>query len=193
MKRICVFCGSNPGLNPTFAEAAREMGAALARRGLGLVYGGGCVGLMGVVADAVLAEGGEVIGVIPGALVARELAHNGVTELRIVRSMHERKAAMESLSDGFVALPGGLGTFEEICEMLTWAQLGLHRKPCAVLDVEGYYDPLLALLDRAVAEGFLRPQYRALLLASREPEDLLDRMAAYQPRDVPKWIESEES
>lgn len=168
------------------------MGAAVAYRGLGVVYGGGCIGLMGEVADAALAEGGEVIGVIPEALLARELGHQGLTELRVVGSMHERKALMADLSDAFVALPGGFGTFEEFCEVLTWSQLGLHQKPCGLLNVEGYYDPLLALFDQAVAVALLRQEHRAIVLEGREPERLLDLLAGYRPPDVEKWIAPEE-
>jgi uncharacterized protein (TIGR00730 family) len=168
------------------------MGELLARRGLGLVYGGGCVGLMGILADAVLAAGGEVIGVIPAALMAREVGHTGVTELRVVGSMHERKALMADLSDAFVALPGGFGTLEEFCEVLTWAQLGIHRKPCGLLNADGYYDPLLALLDHAVAERFLRPAHRALVLEERDLERLLDRLATSRLPDLEKWVDREE-
>ncbi len=169
------------------------MGEALALRGIALVYGGGNVGLMGIVADAALAAGGEVIGVIPKALVAKELAHTGLTDLRVVGSMHERKALMAELSDAFVALPGGYGTFEEFCEVLTWAQLGLHRKPCGLLNVEGYYDHLIALFDHALGEEFLRPQHRSLVLEEQEPMLLLDRLAGYQPLLVDKWIDRGET
>ena len=193
MKRVCVFCGSNVGARPVYADAARAVGGALARRGCGLVYGGGCIGLMGIVADAVLAHGGEVIGVIPEALVAKELAHRGLTELRVVGSMHERKASMADLADAFIALPGGYGSFEEFCEMLTWAQLGLHRKPCGLLNVDGYYDSLLALFDRAVTERFVRPVHRALVLEDRDPDRLLDRLAAYQAPTLEKWIDRDET
>ena len=193
MDRICVFCGSARGVDPAYAEAARLTGTALARRGLGLVYGGGHVGLMAVVADAALAAGGEVIGVIPDALAARELAHTGVTDLRIVGSMHERKALMASLSDGFIALPGGYGTLEELCEVLTWAQLGLHPKPCGLLNTRGYFNHLLALFDHAVTEGFLLPVHRALVLEETDPEALFDRLAAYQPPPLHRWIDSDET
>jgi len=169
------------------------MGRALARRGLGLVYGGGCVGLMGVLADAVLAEGGEAIGVIPEAMVAKELAHHGLTELRVVRSMHQRKALMAELADAFVALPGGLGTLEEFCEMLTWAQLGLHGKPCGLLNVEDYYAALLRLLDHAQAETFLRPEHRSMILVADQPDPLLDMLAAYRPPQGEKWIDREQA
>src|SRR5215813_14615637 len=176
MKRICIFCGSRTGTRPEYAETARTMGRALVRRGIGLVYGGGCVGLMGIVADAVMGGGGEVIGVIPEALVTRELAHGDITQLIIVHSMHQRKAKMAELSDAFIAMPGGYGTFEEFCEIITWAQLGLHRKPCAILNVEGYYDPLLALFDRAVTEGFVYPSNRRLVIQETDPGRLLDLM-----------------
>jgi uncharacterized protein (TIGR00730 family) len=180
MKRICVFCGSSPGHDPRYLEAARTMGHTLARRGLGLVYGGGSVGLMGAVADAALAAGGEVIGVIPEVLQIRELAHRSLTTLHVVGSMHERKALMAELSDGFVALPGGMGTLEELSEVLTWAQLGLHARPIGLLDVAGYYQPLADFFDRAVGAGFLRPAHRALLLVGHEPGALLDRFAAWR-------------
>ena len=193
LKRVCVFCGSSPGERAGYAAAAREMGRLLAERGIGLVYGGGKVGLMGVVADAVLAGGGEVIGVIPEALMAREVGHGGVTELRVVGSMHERKATMADLSDAFVALPGGFGTWEEYCEVLTWAQLGLHPKPCGLLNVEGYYTPFLALMDHAVAEGFVRPQHRALVLEAVEPARMLELLAGFEPPRVLKWIERDQT
>jgi len=193
MKRVTVFCGSSRGARPAYTDAARQMAAALVRRGLGLVYGGGCVGLMGTLADAVLAEGGEVIGVIPEALVQWEVAHRGCTELRVVGSMHERKALMAELADAFIALPGGYGTVEELCEVLTWSQLGLHVKPCGLLNVEGYYDPLLALLDHSVQERFLRPVHRSLLLQEREPERLLDLLEAFTPPPLDKWIDRDET
>jgi uncharacterized protein (TIGR00730 family) len=169
------------------------MGQTLARRGIGLVYGGGCVGLMGVLADAVLAEGGEAIGVIPEALEAREVAHHGLTELRVVRSMHERKALMAELSDAFVAMPGGYGTFEEFCEVITWAQLGLHEKPCGLLNVENYYAPLLALFDGAVAEGFVRDVQRGIVREAKEPERMLELLERYRPPRVDKWIGRDET
>lgn len=190
MKRVCVFCGSSPGRNPVFAAAAAALGAAIARRGLQLVYGGAHVGLMGALADAVLSDGGRVIGVIPQALVDVEVAHAGLTDLRVVATMHERKALMEGLSDGFVALPGGMGTLEELCEILTWGQLGLHAKPCGVLNVAGYYDPFLAQLDRAVDAGLLRPAHRSMLLVSGEAESLLDRFASYAAPQASKWESS---
>jgi len=192
MKRVCVFCGSSIGSRPVYREAAQALGAALARRNLGLVYGGGKVGLMGVVADAALAAGGEVIGVIPDFLEAKEVGHRGLTELRVVGSMHERKAMMAALSDGFIALPGGYGTLEEFGEILTWAQLDLHHKPIGLLDVAGYYDPLLRLFDHAVAEGFLSPALRALVLEESDPARLLDALAAHEPRAVAKWAGRDE-
>jgi uncharacterized protein (TIGR00730 family) len=193
MTRICVFCGSSIGFRPNFAEAARDLGRALLQRRLGLVYGGGNVGLMGTIADAVIKGGGEVIGVIPEALVERELAHGGVAELVVVRSMHERKAKMAELSDAFIAMPGGYGTFEEFCEIITWAQLGLHRKPCAILNIDGFYDPLLSLFDRAVAEGFLRPANRLIVLQDTNPHRLLDTLANYTPPQTEKWIGRDDS
>jgi hypothetical protein len=189
MKRICVFCGSSPGYDPRYLEAARDMGRLVAGRGLGLVYGGGSVGLMGAVADAALAAGGEVIGVIPEVLQIRELAHRSLTRLHVVGSMHERKALMAELSDGFVALPGGMGTLEELAEVLTWAQLGLHARPVGLLDVAGYYQPLADFLDRAVSAGFLRPAHRALLLVGHEPGTLLDRFAAWRGPALEKVID----
>jgi len=188
MKRICVFCGSNPGRRPEYMEAARAMGRVLVERGIGLVYGGGNVGLMGEVADTVLAAGGVAIGVIPEALMAREAGHTGLTELHVVATMHHRKAMMADLSDGFVALPGGFGTFEEFCEVLTWSQLGFHPKPCGLLNVAGYYGPLLALFDQAVAEGFVPPAHRALVIEETDPARLLDRFAAFRPPSTGKWI-----
>jgi len=169
------------------------MGKTLLQRRIGLVYGGGCVGLMGAIADAVLEGGGEVIGSIPHAMVAREVAHHGITELRIVHSMHERKAMMAELSDAFIALPGGYGTFEEFCEIVTWAPLGLPRKPCGVLNVEGNYDSLLALFDRGVTEGFIHPANRRLVLQETDPERLLNLLASYTPPQVEKWIDRDES
>jgi hypothetical protein len=169
------------------------MGLALLHHGTGLVYGGGCVGLMGIIADTVMKGGGEVTGVIPQALVERELAHGDVSELIIVRSMHERKAKMAELADAFIAMPGGYGTFEEFCEIITWSQLGLHRKPCGILNVDGYYDPLLALFDRAVAEGFIRPGNRLLVMQETDPDRLLDMLANYTPPQTEKWIGRDDS
>ena len=192
MKRVCVFCGSSEGSRPIYAEAARRMGEEIAKRGLGLVYGGGKVGLMGTVADAALAAGGEVVGVMPDALVSKEIGHQGLTELHVVGSMHERKKMMADLSDGFVALPGGYGTLEEFLEVLSWAQLSIHEKPCALLDVAGYWKPLTALFDRTVAEGFVRPDHRALVLTDRDPDRLLDTMGRYAPPAEKKWLDPEE-
>lgn len=188
MKRICVFCGSRPGARAEYADAARAMGLALAERGMGLVYGGGRVGLMGIVADTLLQAGGQVTGVIPEALMRREVGHLALTELHVVASMHERKALMADLADGFVALPGGFGTFEEFCEVITWSQLGIHPKPCGLLNVAGYYAPLLAMFDLAVAEQFIRPDHRELVLEETEPGRLIERMRAFTPPDTEKWI-----
>ena len=192
MRRICVFCGSNSGASAVYAEAARALARELAQRGMGLVYGGGRVGLMGVVADAALEAGVEVIGVIPASLVALEVGHRGLKDLRVVRTMHERKALMAELSDGFIALPGGYGTLDEFCEVLTWGQLGLHRKPCAALNVNRYFDPLLALLDHAVAERFLSRAHRRLVVVQSEPAPLIDAMLAYQPIDTAKWLAADD-
>jgi hypothetical protein len=191
VRRVCVYAGSNPGSDPAYAEAAAAFAATMAERGIGLVYGGGKVGLMGVLADTVLAHGGEAIGVMPQALIEREIGHPGLTDLRVVGSMHERKALMAELSDAFVAVPGGIGTLEELIEVYTWSQLGIHDKACGVLNVNGYYDHLAALLDHAVTEGFLRPQHRAVLSVASEPAELLDRLAAFVPPAVGKWTELE--
>ena len=193
MKRVCVFCGSATGNQPVYREAAEAMGSLLAKRGIGLVYGGGHVGLMGVIADAVLAGGGEAIGVIPQALADREIAHGGLTELRIVDSMHTRKAMMADLSDAFIAMPGGVGTFEEFFEVVTWTQLGLHRKPCGLLNVGGFYTPLAAFIDQAVTEGFIRPVHRAAIVVDSDPARLLDTLATIQLPSVPKWIDRSET
>jgi uncharacterized protein (TIGR00730 family) len=191
--RVCVYAGSNPGSDPAYAEATRALGAELAARGIGLVYGGGKVGLMGVMADTVLAAGGEAIGVMPQALIEREIGHPGLTELKVVHSMHERKALMAELGDAFVALPGGIGTLEELIEVYTWSQLGIHDKACGVLNVRGYYDGLATLLDHAVAEGFLRAQHRAVLSFAEDPAHLLDALAAYEPPRVGKWLELDQT
>ena len=188
LKRICVFCGSSSGTRPLYQQAAQAVGRLLCRRGIELVYGGGRVGLMGVLANACLNEGGRVIGVIPQALADKEVAHTGLTELRIVSSMHERKALMADLSDAFMALPGGFGTWEEFFEVLTWAQLGIQRKACGVLNVGGYYDPLLQMADRALSEGFVREMHRGLLLSDADPERLLDRLSSYAVPAVEKGI-----
>ena len=191
-KRICVFCGSSSGVRESYAQAARTLARHLVSLGIGIVYGGGKVGLMGTLADAALEAGGEVIGVIPESLVAKEVGHGGVSELRVVGSMHERKALMAELSDAFIALPGGYGTFEEFCEVLTWTQLGLHRKPCGVLNVERYYDPLLALFDHAVAEQFVKPAHRGIVIADDNVESLVARLLEYKPPVVNKWIDLKE-
>ncbi len=192
MRRICVFLGSNAGRRPAYREAAAALGTALAKTGIGLVYGGSSVGLMGVLADAALAAGGEVIGIIPQRLVDKEVAHLGLPDLRIVSSMHERKAQMAELSDAFVALPGGAGTLEELFEVWTWAQLGNHAKPCAVLDVEGYYRRLLDFLDHTVEEGFMRREHRDMLVRAESPGELLGKLAAYRAPTVTKWIDGHE-
>jgi len=189
MKRICVFCGSSSGSRPEYRTAAEDMGAELVRSNIGLVYGGTHVGLMGVLADAVLAAGGEAVGVIPENLMAREVGHKGLTKLHVVPSMHERKALMADLSDAFVALPGGLGTLEEFCEVVTWAQLGLHAKPCGILNVMGYYSPLLAMFDHAVEERFLKPQNRGLVLARDSAAELLRALEGWRPVRVEKWLD----
>ncbi len=188
MKWVCVFCGANSGSRPEHAEAARRMGEEIARRGRGLVFGGGRVGLMGVIADAALAAGAPAVGVIPEALATKELAHDGLTEIHVVRSMHERKALMAERSDAFVALPGGFGTLEEFFEVLTWAQLGFHAKPCGLLDVAGYFGPLQTFFDHAVDEGFLRPEHRGMVVAATDPARLLDALDAWTPPPVKKWI-----
>jgi uncharacterized protein (TIGR00730 family) len=176
LRRVCIFCGSSTGLRPDYRTAAERIAIELAKREVGIVFGGGCVGLMGIVADTALAHGAHVIGVIPSAMVAREIAHFGLPDLRIVASMHERKALMATLSDAFVALPGGFGTFEELCEVVTWTQLGLHSKPCGLLNVAGYYDGLVALFDRAVADGFIRPENRRIVMADSDPAALIERL-----------------
>jgi uncharacterized protein (TIGR00730 family) len=193
MQRFCVFCASSVGNDPAFTRAAESLGQALAARQIGLVYGGGNIGLMGVIADAVMNGGGQAIGVIPQALVDKELAHRGITELRIVRSMHERKALMAELSDAFIALPGGFGTMEEFCEVLTWAQLGLHKKPSGLLNISGFYDHFLLFLDHIVETRLLRPQHRELVLDSTNVEDLLTRISAWKPAAIDKWIHPEET
>lgn len=193
MKSVCVFCGSSPGASPVYAEAAAHLGRTAASRGLTLVYGGGHVGLMGVVADGALSAGGRVTGVIPAALEAKELAHRGLTELRVVASMHQRKALMSELSDAFIALPGGIGTLEEWFEVWTWSQLGFQRKPCGLLNVAGYYDHLLAFLDHVAAERFLAPEHRAMILVDDDAGRLLDRLAAYRPPHTEKWLDRSET
>ncbi len=192
LSRVCVFAGSSPGVRPEYAAAAGDLGRELAGRGIGLVFGGGKVGLMGVMADAALEAGGEAVGVIPEALVRKELAHDRLTALEVTANMHERKARMAELADGFIALPGGTGTLEELAEVFTWGQLGFHEKPFALLDVEGYYDGLVGHLARAVSEGFLKPEHLAMLFVSRSPAEILDRFAEYRPRHLNKWIDAKD-
>ncbi|EGK07196.1 decarboxylase [Desmospora sp. 8437] len=189
MKNICVFCGSNPGSSPVYMEGAKQLGISLAEAGITLVYGGARVGLMGAVADTVLAHGGKVIGVIPKSLVDREIAHTGLTDLHIVSSMHERKALMSELADGFIALPGGSGTLEEFFEVFTWAQLGHHQKPCGLLNLNGYYTPLLQFIDHTIGEGFMKEDYRAMILSDSEPKPLLQRFEQYQAPEIVKWVD----
>jgi len=193
VKRLCVFCGSSPGARPAYVATALALGRLLADRGIGVVYGGASVGLMGAVADGALAGGGEVIGVIPRALAAKEIAHTSLTELHVVETMHERKALMSGLSDGFVALPGGIGTLEEIFEAWTWGQLGIHQKPVGILDVRDYYGKLLAFLDDALAQRFVKPEHRAQLVTATEPEELVEKMLAWKPLVVAKWMTEEET
>jgi uncharacterized protein (TIGR00730 family) len=192
MKNVGVFAGSSSGARSEYAAGARNLGRALAARGIGLVYGGARVGLMGALADEVLGAGGRVVGVMPESLVAKEVAHKGLTELRVVKTMHERKAMMSDLADGFVALPGGMGTLDELFEIVTWAQLGLHVKPCGVLNIEGYFDRLLAFIEHAVAERFVRSEHAAMISVAASAPELLDRMAAYRAPVVQKWIEREQ-
>lgn len=189
MRSVCVFCGSSPGSDPAFEAAAVALGDALARRDLRLVYGGGNVGLMGVVANAAMQAGGQVLGVITRALEAKELAHGGLTELLVVDSMHERKAAMADASDCFVMLPGGFGTLDEFFEALTWTQLGIHAKPCGILDVNNYFDALRTFLDLAVEQRFVRAEHRALIVDETDPDSLLDRLVAWQPAHLDKWLD----
>jgi uncharacterized protein (TIGR00730 family) len=193
LKRICVFCGSQPGARPAYVECAQRVGGLLASRGIGLVFGAGRVGLMGALATAVLTQGGEAIGVIPDGLLPKEPAHLGLTKLHVVGSMHERKALMAELADAFITLPGGFGTQDEFWETLTWAQLGLHEKPCGILNLDGYYDYLLAHIERAISEGFVRPEYRSLILVERDPERLLDLLLSYRPPKLNRWITQEEA
>jgi uncharacterized protein (TIGR00730 family) len=192
IRRVCVFCGSSPGDHPDHARASRHFGTLLARESIGLVYGGGKTGLMGEIADAVLAAGGEVIGVIPEHLDAREVAHRGLSDLRVVRTMHERKAMMADLADGFVGLPGGLGTIEEFFEVATWSQLGIHAKPTALLNVRGYYDLLAQFLDHAVAEGFLRVDHRALIAICHESGAVLQALRSFEPTLAERWLDRSE-
>jgi uncharacterized protein (TIGR00730 family) len=193
MRRVCVFCGSSVGKARAYAAAARRLGTLLAMRGIGLVYGGGNVGLMGVLADAALASGGQVIGVIPHGLAVREVAHRGLTRLHVVESMHERKELMASLSDGFIALPGGLGTYEEFFEAVTWTQLGVHRKPSGLLDAGGFYAPLVRFLDAAVEDGFIKPEHRAAIVVDADADRLLDRLMEVELPDTPRWMGLDET
>lgn len=187
MKSVCVFCGSSVGNDPVYSMVASKLATAIAERDIRLVYGGGRVGLMGVIADNALAAGGEVVGVIPRSLLDREIAHTGLSTLHVTGSMHERKALMERLSEGFIALPGGFGTLDEFCEIVTWPQLGYHAKPIGMLDATGYFDALRAFFDHSVASGFVREEHRRLILEAETPEELLDRMSAWQPTNVVKW------
>jgi uncharacterized protein (TIGR00730 family) len=188
MRAVCVFCGSSAGIDSAYTSAARTVGQLLGDRGLTLVYGGGRVGLMGQVADAALTAGAHIVGVIPEALQAREVAHLSLPDLRVVASMHERKALMAQLADAFVALPGGAGTLEEFFEVWTWALLGIHRKPCGILNVAGYFDGLLTFIDHSVAQQFVRPEHRAMVLVDDDPGRLFDRLASYAPPAVPRWL-----
>ena len=186
--RICVFCGSSVGARPAYAAAAKKLGALMAQRGIGLVFGGTCIGLMGTIADAVLAGGGEAIGVIPGGLMQREIAHRGLTRLHIVESMHQRKALMADLSDAFIAMPGGYGTLEEFAEIVTWLQLGIQIKPCALLNIEGYWAGLLAFLDHAVEENFVHPENRKMILVGTTAEEILEKIQSWHPPShLEKW------
>ncbi|WP_373389161.1 TIGR00730 family Rossman fold protein [Pseudomonas alcaligenes] len=191
LKSVCVFCGASPGARPIYREAAEQLGRSLAEQGLTLVYGGGAVGLMGLVADAALAAGGEVIGIIPQSLERAEIGHRGLTRLEVVDGMHARKARMAELADAFIALPGGLGTLEELFEVWTWGQLGYHAKPLGLLEVDGFYARLTAFLDHLVAERFVREQHRAILQISESPAELLQRLDAWQPTAAPKWVDRE--
>jgi uncharacterized protein (TIGR00730 family) len=193
LSSLCVFCGSNAGAQPVYLEAAEAVGRGLAQRGLRVVYGGGKVGMMGAVADAARAAGGEVVGVIPQAIFDLEIGHTGIDDLRVVGSMHERKALMAELSDAFIALPGGIGTLEELFEVYTWAQLGIHSKPLGLIDVAGYYQPLVGFLDHAVQERFLRPETRTLLAVGEELDDLLGQLESWEPVSVHKWIDLDQT
>lgn len=189
MKSLTVFCGSSSGVRREYADAAKHLARLFVERNIRLIYGGGNIGLMGIIADEVMKSGGEVVGIIPESLDQKEVGHRGLTELRVVGSMHERKAQMAELADGFIAMPGGIGTFEEFFEILTWAQLGFHDKPCGILNVAGYYDGLLALCDNAVREGFLRDIHRQLILDESEPQKLLEKMQNFRPQTIEKWVD----
>ncbi|MBT8071313.1 MAG: TIGR00730 family Rossman fold protein [Gammaproteobacteria bacterium] len=192
MKRICVYCGSSPGRNPAYIESANQLAKVMCARGIGLVYGGAAIGVMGAIADAVLAGGQEAIGVIPESLAVKEVAHQNLSELHIVSSMHERKAMMAELADGFIAMPGGWGTLEEIFEILTWAQLGFHEKPCALLNVEGYYNGLIDFLEESFEQQFVKQVCRPMLMHGHDPVELLDRFTTYRAPKVRKWVEEDE-
>jgi len=192
IKKICVYCGSSSGKNPAFSQAAVSLAQEMCARNIGLVYGGAAVGVMGAIADAVIEAGGEAIGVIPKSLAVKEVAHDKLAELHVVASMHERKAMMAGLADGFIALPGGWGTLEELFEMLTWAQLGFHHKPCGLLNVEGYYDHLIRFLENSFEQAFVNELYRPMLMTSVEPASLLDQFAVYQAPKVRKWMGQDE-
>lgn len=193
MKSVCVFCGSSPGARPSYRAAAEALAVAIAKRGLDLVYGGASVGLMGALADAALAAGGRVVGVLPRALDRKEIAHAGLSELRVVDSMHERKAQMAERADAFVALPGGIGTLEEWFEVLTWSQLGFHAKPCGLLDVDGYFAPLLGMLDRAVHERFVTPEHRAMIVVANDADRLLEALERWRAPAAEKWLDRDET
>ena len=193
MNRVCVYLGSNPGFDPAYAEAARNLALELTKRDIGLVFGGSDVGLMGLIANTCLEAGGEAIGVIPRLLVEKEVAHTGLTEMHVVESMHERKQLMADLSDGFIALPGGIGTLEEFFEALTWNQLGYHAKPCGLLDVKGFYTCLAEHMDRMVLNGFLVQEHRGMVLTDSTPDGLLDQFETYDPPQVDKWIEKKKA
>jgi uncharacterized protein (TIGR00730 family) len=194
IRRICVYCGSSNGVRPEYEEQTQALGRTLAARGIGLVYGGGGIGLMGACAEAMLRAGGEVIGIIPHSLAMKERLNDLVTDLRVVNTMHERKALMVELSDGFIALPGGFGTFDELFETITWAQLGIHQKPIGVLNMEGYFDPFLALIERAVSEGFVLPKYQHLIQISTDADDLLNRLSQYEPLEgIVRWLDMRET
>ncbi len=191
MNRLCTYCGASSGRKPEYLAAANTLGKTLADRGIGLVYGGGNIGMMGAIADAAVRNGGEAIGIIPHDLLKKETPYEGLSDLVLVDSMHERKAMMAKFSDGFAALPGGLGTLEELFEVWTWAQLGFHRKPCALLNVEGYFDPLITFLDGMVSEGFVKKQHRSMLIVEEDVDNLIDKLEAYVPPEVPKWLSGE--
>lgn len=193
MKSVCVYCGSNIGRQEAYSNAARILAKSLVDRDIKLIYGGASVGIMGLIADTVLQLGGQAVGVIPDALVQKEVAHKNLTELHVTQSMHERKTLMAELSDGFIAMPGGIGTLEEIFEIWTWAQLGFHKKPCGLLNIEGYFDSLTTFLNHAVEEQFIKTPHRSMLLIDADPEKLLDRFASYEPPTIPKWVEKIET